>query len=108
FELVMTSGSTITRTVPLCDGVPFDVYWSVEGTQPQEIGFSIQNPFLDVLYTYVAGSGAPLSVVYSSAAASCTDNPCAKPTNIAVDVTSATTATLTWDDNSVPPSAAFD
>src|SRR5690606_24592811 len=40
FDLVMTSGSSITRTVPLCDGVPFDVYWSVEGTQPQDIGFS--------------------------------------------------------------------
>src|SRR5690606_3360535 len=59
------SGSgPITVNIMLCDDVPFDVYWSVPGSAPNEIGFTIQNPFTDIIYTYEPGTGTPLTMLY--------------------------------------------
>ncbi|MDI1256840.1 MAG: choice-of-anchor L domain-containing protein, partial [Flavobacterium sp.] len=101
--VIATIGTTIsgagptTVTVPICDGVPFDVYWSVAGTAPDEIGFTIQNPFTDIIYTYTPGTGTPLTSLYSSEG-NCTPPTCPKPTALAVDATSITqtSVALSW------------
>lgn len=92
-------------TVGICPGVPFDLYWSTAGTSPEVVGISVVNPFLDVLYTKAPGDGTPLTVLFQSVG-NCTAAPCSKPTGMAV-TTTATSATLTWTDNSIPPSANF-
>ena len=86
--------------VPLCTNVPFDLFWSVAGTIPENIGISIQNPFLDVLYTKAAGTGTPLTILYSGTG-NCTPAPCSKPIGMTA-TTTATSATLSWTDISIP------
>ncbi len=92
-------------SVPLCPGVDFDLFWSVPGTNPANIGVSIQNPFLDVLFTKLPGTGTPLTVVYQSVT-NCTPAACSKPINMTA-VAQATSAFLDWDDISSPPSEEF-
>ncbi|AWI25202.1 T9SS type B sorting domain-containing protein [Flavobacterium pallidum] len=108
-ELNLPSGSTSTVQVPLCDGVPFDIYWNVAGANPEQVGVSVQNPFLDVLYTKAPGTGTPLTVLFDSVV-ECSPAPCSKPTNI--DVATATilphSAVITWVDNSNPPSDGYE
>ncbi|AWA28785.1 hypothetical protein HYN48_01040 [Flavobacterium magnum] len=87
-------------TVSLCHGVPFDVLWSVAGTTPDNVGLSIQNPFVDVLYTMNAGSITPNTVLFSSMG-DCTPPACAKPTDVIVSGITADSATLQWTDPSV-------
>ena len=92
--------------VALCTNVPFDLFWNLAGTLPENIGVSIQNPFLDVLYTKAAGVGLPDTILYS-AVANCTPSPCSKPT-LMTAVPSATSALLSWTDNSTPPASLYD
>jgi gliding motility-associated-like protein len=93
-------------SVGICPGVPFDLYWSVPGTLAENIGVSIQNPFLDVLYTKAPGAGTAPSILYSSVG-NCTPAPCSKPTLMAA-IPSATSAQLSWTDNSTPVASVYD
>ncbi|AWI24586.1 DUF7619 domain-containing protein [Flavobacterium pallidum] len=80
-------------TVPLCNGVPFDLLWSVAGTHPLDIGVEIRNAYNDSLFT--SGHETPLTVLYSGVA-DCTPPTCPKPTALAADAIAATTAHFTW------------
>ncbi|MDI1257518.1 MAG: choice-of-anchor L domain-containing protein [Flavobacterium sp.] len=101
--IVATIGATIsgpgptTVTVALCSNVPFDLYWSIAGTAPDEIGFSIQNPFTDIIYTKLPGQGTPLSVLHENTG-NCTPPSCPKPTSatIITDSTTQTSSQLSW------------
>ncbi|RYZ51506.1 MAG: hypothetical protein EOP49_11575 [Sphingobacteriales bacterium] len=84
-----------TVTVALCDDVPFDLYWSVAGTAPNEIGVTVQNPFVDNIYTYAPGTGTPLTVLYSGVA-ECTPPTCPKPVSLTTVSTGQTTANVSW------------
>ncbi|MFY7664985.1 choice-of-anchor L domain-containing protein, partial [Flavobacterium sp.] len=111
--IVATIGSTITSggptnvNVQICDDIPFDLFWSVEGTAPAEVGVQIQSPFTDILFTKAPGEGTPSTVIYSSMG-DCTPPTCPKPTPLAVDVTTitSTSAQLAWTENALPPPGA--
>lgn len=108
--LVATLGATLINNpagvaVPLCPGVPFDLFWSIAGTIPDGIGVSIQNPFLDVLYTKAPATGTPLIVLFSGTG-NCTPAACSKPTTM-LAVPSATSALLSWTDVSIPTAANY-
>ncbi len=109
--LIATLGATAINnpagvTVPLCNGVPFDLFWSVPGNQPAQMGVTIINPFLDVLFTKAPGEGTPGTVVYASTG-NCVPAACSKPTNIVVQSVTATSATVTWTDISIPTAPNF-
>ncbi|AWA29374.1 hypothetical protein HYN48_04325 [Flavobacterium magnum] len=108
-ELNLPSGGNATVQVPLCDGVPFDLFWSIAGQNPEQIGVSIQNPFLDVLFTKAPGTGTPSTVLYSSVV-ECSPAPCSKPTDITVATATILphSAVITWTDNSNPPSDGYE
>ncbi len=91
--------------VPLCPNVPFDVFWSVAGNNPDNIGFTIVTPFNDVEYTKQLGQGAPLTVLYTGVT-NCNPPACAQPINLTA-VSSATSAVLSWTDISVPPAPNY-
>ncbi|MDR6969188.1 hypothetical protein J2X31_003215, partial [Flavobacterium arsenatis] len=93
--------------VKLCPGVPFDLFWNTAGTAPENIGITIQNPFLDVIYTKAPGQGTVGNVLYNDIT-NCTDAPCAKPTQIVVSNIGATSVQINFTDNSLPPSQSFD
>ena len=61
--VVATLGATITGgtanvTVPLCDDLPFELFWSICGTSPAEVGVSVRNSFNQTLFT-LANNNAP-------------------------------------------------
>ncbi|UMY66270.1 MULTISPECIES: fibronectin type III domain-containing protein [unclassified Flavobacterium] len=88
-------------SVALCDDIPFDVFWSIAGANPEEVGFSVVNPYNDIVYTYQPGTGTPLTSVYS-AIAECDPPACPKPTNLVASTTTPptqTTATISWTEN---------
>ncbi|MFY0483065.1 fibronectin type III domain-containing protein, partial [Flavobacterium sp. PLA-1-15] len=105
------ANNTINNTNPvivkLCPDVPFDLFWNIAGNAPENIGITIQNPFLDVIYTKLPGQGTAGTVLYADVT-NCTDAPCAKPTDITVSNIGATSAQITWTDNSIPNSQSFD
>jgi len=81
----ITGGGPTTVSVLLCNNVPFDLFWSIEGTAPEEIGIKIQNPFTDIIYTKEPNSGTPLTVLFSDTTlGNCTPPTCPKPTALAV------------------------
>ena len=82
-------------TVQLCNNVAFDLYWSVAGTAPEQIGVSIQNPFTDVIYTKAPGTGAALEILYNSTTV-CTPPSCPKPTTLTAINNTTDGATLGW------------
>ncbi|HLN94240.1 MAG TPA: choice-of-anchor L domain-containing protein, partial [Flavobacterium sp.] len=86
-----------TVNISLCDDIPFDVFWQTAGTAPDEIGFTVQNPFTDIIYTYEPGTGTPGTVIWNSVT-ECDPPTCPKPTalNVNIAATTQTTVELTW------------
>ena len=85
--IIATVGSSqingLPINVPICPGVPFDVFWSVEGTEPDDISFTLYNPFSEEIFSFDASEdpGDPLEVLYSSTG-NCTPIGCVVPTTI--------------------------
>ncbi|AWA29574.1 hypothetical protein HYN48_05430 [Flavobacterium magnum] len=94
------NGASTSVAAALCNGVPFDLYWSEGGTAPSEIGVSIQNPYDDTIFTKLPGQGNPLDVLYSSIA-NCNPAACPKPSALTVnsDAMTQTSAMLAWTEN---------
>ena len=90
-----------TVSVALCDGVPFDLYWSKAGSFPDEIGVSIKEALApqQTIFTYAAGTGTPLTVLYSDIAI-CTPPTCPRPTLVSFTNHTQTGATISWIDTS--------
>jgi len=110
--LITTLGTSLINnangvSVGLCPNVSFELVWTVPGTLPGNIGISVQNPFLDVIYTKLPGTGTPGVQLYQ-AITNCTPAPCSKPTGMAVSEITSSSAKLTWTDNSIPASTAYD
>lgn len=84
--------------VSLCNGVPFDLYWSEGGNLPQNIGLTIQNPFQDVIYKKLPGEGTPLTTLFSSTG-NCVPPTCPKPTNLLALNSTLTSAQLNWSES---------
>ncbi|MFP9113031.1 choice-of-anchor L domain-containing protein [Flavobacterium sp. RHBU_3] len=91
-----TSGQSQEITVPLCNNVPFEVYWDNGGSWSFQVGLSITNSFDQTFYTMDYGSETPGSVIYSGTA-DCLTPLCLPPTGLTVNGTTTTTADLAWD-----------
>ena len=84
-------------SVSICNNQPFDLFWSVAGNLPQEIGLTIIDSNNDIVFTKLPGQGTPLTVLYSDTVlGNCALPSCPKPTNLQVVSTSQTTADLSW------------
>ncbi|RZK24239.1 MAG: hypothetical protein EOO43_07665, partial [Flavobacterium sp.] len=84
-------------TVPICDNAPFDLFWSIAGTLPSDIGVTIVDANNDVVYVKLPGDGTPLTVLFEDITlANCAPPTCPKPINLLVDTVTQTTATLSW------------
>jgi gliding motility-associated-like protein len=87
----------ITVLVPLCHGVPFELYWSNGGTFPAELGISIKESLAPqaTIYTKAAGTGTPLTTLFTGTA-ECIPATCPKPINITFSGVTQTGATVSW------------
>ena len=92
-------------TVQLCNNVPFDLFWTIGGTAPDDVAVAIQNPFTDIIFTKPAGINSPGDIIYSLTG-NCTPSTCPKPTALTVVSTTQTTATLGWTENALPTPGA--
>ena len=101
--VVATIGSTfgsgagpVNVTVPLCAGVPFDLFWSVAGTAPAECVVSIINPSGQTIFVKAAGTGAAGAVVYSDISVNCAALCNIAPESVSVSNITTTGATINW------------
>ena len=85
--------------VSICNAIPFDLFWSQSGTQPELMGIRVENSFGDTVYTKVAGEGTPLTVLYSDITLdNCLPATCIKPQNLTVNVLTPTSVSLSWSE----------
>lgn len=85
-------------TVPLCSGVPFEVFWN-SGGFTNEVGLEIIDPNSTTIFTLPFNSGGLADTEIYSGPASCTPPTCPKPSNIVVSGLTTTSGTITWSDN---------
>jgi gliding motility-associated-like protein len=106
--LIQTLGAnsinaTAGVSVGICPDEPYDLFWSIAGTVPENIGLRIISPFTDIIYTKLPGQGVPLTVLYSNTLENnCTPPTCPKPVPLPVVATTigTTAAQLTWTEQS--------
>ncbi|MBN8565447.1 MAG: fibronectin type III domain-containing protein, partial [Flavobacteriales bacterium] len=84
--------------VPLCDGIPFDLFWSVGGTFPTEVGVEIIDPFSESMYVMGFNSSNLIGTVLFNGFVNCTPPTCPKPNNLNVTLINQTGATLSWNE----------
>jgi gliding motility-associated-like protein len=83
-------------SVTVCNGVPFDIFWSVAGTQPQQCIVSVVNSFGQTLAT-VAGTTVSVGTVIYSGLINCTTPVCnIAPINVTVNPITTTGGTINW------------
>jgi gliding motility-associated-like protein len=102
---VATIGSTfttgegpVTVEVPLCPGVPFEVFWNTGGAFANEVGVTMYTPFAEDVFTKAPGTGSQNSIIFSNdgTLASCTPPPCPKPQDLVVDDILLNSAEFDW------------
>ncbi|MFP9112791.1 fibronectin type III domain-containing protein [Flavobacterium sp. RHBU_3] len=93
--LSLASGSASTVNVPLCDGIPFTLYWNSGGTWAAEVGVSVSNNFGQIIYTKAAGSGTQNSLLYTGTV-DCDTPLCLPPSGLTATNITETTASLGW------------
>ena len=90
-QLGMTSGSSATATVALCDNISTDLVWH-NSTYNGECSFTVTDPFGTVLYTQTY----PYEGILYTFNANCFAPTCPAPTGIAVSNIDMSSATVTW------------
>ena len=88
-------GGPINITVPMCDGLPFELFWNAGGAFAGEVGVTIINSFNQTIYTKAPGTGAQNSSLYTGTV-NCLTPACLPPTNLVATNLSQTGATLGW------------
>jgi uncharacterized repeat protein (TIGR01451 family) len=102
--VLQTIGSTynagagpVDVPVTLCYDLPFDIFWSVAGTQPQQCIVSVVNSFGQTVATINGDSSTVNSVIYSSIV-DCEVPLCnVAPTNVSVNAITFNGATINWN-----------
>jgi gliding motility-associated-like protein len=105
---VATIGSTfttgtgpITVQVPICNGVPFELFWNIGGNFANEVGISITTFLGESVFTHAPGENLQGTTLYEGTG-ECIPPTCLKPTNVVVSNISLDSATVTWTDNNAP------
>lgn len=108
--VVGTLGAQITGagpnnvTVPMCNGLPFDLFWNAGGTFPNEMAVTVQNSFGQTLFTYAGGNAAAVGTSLYTGMVDCVNPLCLAPTTFNVPNGQITTngARITWTNPGVP------
>jgi gliding motility-associated-like protein len=101
--VVATIGATFTTgagpidvTVPLCETLPFELFWNSGGLYSNEIGVSVINNFTQTLYTKPPGTGSTGSLLYTTSF-SCSTPACLPPSTLTATAITTTGANLGWN-----------
>lgn len=87
----------VTVTVPLCHGIPFDLFWNNGGVFPGEIGLTVQEALApqEIIYTKPPGTGTAGTVLYTGTG-ECFPPTCPKPNTVTITLITQTDATIGW------------
>ncbi|MFC6097732.1 choice-of-anchor L domain-containing protein, partial [Flavobacterium qiangtangense] len=92
-----TGEGPVTVTVPLCNGIPFELFWNSGGSFASEVGIQVIDAYEEDVYTKLPGEGTQNSLLYTGLV-NCTPPTCPKPQALAVLSTTLTTAVLDWNE----------
>ena len=93
-----TQGTTpVTVLVPLCHGIPFELFWNNGGSFPGEMGISIKESLApqSTIYTKPAGTGTANTLLFTGIV-ECFPASCPKPNTVSTSSVTQTTATISW------------
>ena len=93
--LRLSSGSSSTEIVSLCDNVTTTLIWNYGGTFDYECSFTVSDPAGNEIY---ASSGTPSGTLYTftTDCSATPQGPCTAPTNLTSSNISQTGATVSW------------
>ncbi|HEY9083078.1 MAG TPA: fibronectin type III domain-containing protein, partial [Vicingaceae bacterium] len=92
----LTTGSgPVDVAVPLCDTIPFDLFWNTGGSWNTEVGVQILDASNNVVFTHASGTDLSGTTIFTGTV----DCPCADPSNLAANNVTYTTADLAWTEN---------
>ena len=91
--LTMTEGSTLSGTMPVCDGREIRFEW-VDGYSSIEVSYTVLDPEGNVIFSGSDALSAP--VLYTM---NCPVPPCPAPTSLAASNITDENATLTWTES---------
>ncbi|QYJ68987.1 choice-of-anchor J domain-containing protein [Flavobacterium litorale] len=75
----------ITQIVPLCAGIPFELYWNDAGFSDQQVAISIINPFdSETVFDKPAGEGSDNTLLYTGIPF-CSEITCPQPTDLVAE-----------------------
>ena len=92
-----TDGATQTITVPLCPGVPFEIFWNTVGEGWEEmIGLTVLNKFNQVVFDHPIGSTGVNTTIHTGEV-DCENPACVPPTGLTASNATMTSIDLAWD-----------
>ncbi len=93
--------------VPLCDNLPFELFWSEGGAAPDEMRIAIRNPFNQTIYALTTNGQTSIGTVLYTGLVDCTDPLCLPVTGVSVPNATITfnSAIINWTTSGVPTTA---
>ncbi|THF47323.1 T9SS type B sorting domain-containing protein [Flavobacterium supellecticarium] len=85
----------ITVQVPLCSGIPYEVYWNPDGSYPTEVGLTVITPFGVTAYTKPPGTGSQDSLLFTGPT-DCVPPTCPQPTALTASGATANSIQAAW------------
>jgi len=92
--------TAVTVLVPLCHGIPFELFWNNAGTFPGEMGISIKESLApqSTIYTKPAGTGTANTLLFSGTV-ECFPASCPKPNTVTTTSVTQTSASISWTES---------
>lgn len=94
-----TGTGPIEIQIPLCDGLPYELFWNPDGGFANEVGVTIIDPFNEELFNMPGGSGALQGTSLYTSVANCIPPTCPKPTDITIGTINMNDVEISWTDN---------
>ncbi len=97
----------VVVTVPLCNGVPFDLVWTTAGTFPGEVRINVSNPFEQTLYAITTASANLAGTTLYTGMVDCDNPACLPPNTLTSSDPTIHGATLNWVQNGTVAPASW-
>ncbi|MFP9100203.1 choice-of-anchor L domain-containing protein, partial [Flavobacterium sp. RHBU_24] len=85
----------LTVTVPLCDGVPFELFWNESDFWGGDVGIEVINNFGQQIFIHEPGESLQGTTIFTWDV-DCDTAPCLPPAHLTATNIGTTTATLSW------------
>jgi gliding motility-associated-like protein len=102
-----TGTGPINVQVPMCNNLPFELFWSVGGLAPDEIRVAIRNSFGQTIYALTTNGQTSIGTPLFTGTVDCINPQCLRPGNPTVSATTITfnSAIVNWTTSGVPTTA---